>query len=168
VRTLLLMRHAKSSWDRAELEDHDRPLSKRGRRDARMMGALLRDQRLVPDLICVSTAVRARETVDLMVGELSHIATVLVLPELYGASADELVCQIARMPAEVERALLVAHNPGVGALVERLAGERQRMPTSAIAYLRMHIDTWPEILIAPRGDVVHLWRPRDLRPVTGP
>jgi phosphohistidine phosphatase len=168
VRTLLLMRHAKSSWDRAELADHDRPLNRRGRRDARMMGALLRDQRLVPDLICVSTAIRARETVDLMVGEFSDKATIQVLPELYGASLDELVCQIARLPVEVERALLVAHNPGVEALVESLAGQWQRMPTGAIAYLRMRIDGWSEVLVAPRGDVVHVWRPRDLRPSTAP
>ena len=167
MRTLLLMRHAKSSWDRAGLAGHDRPLNRRGRRDARTMGALLRDQRLEPDLICVSSAIRARETVDLLVSEFSETATVHVLPELYGAPADELVCQIGRLPAEVERALLVAHNPGVESLIESLSGEWQRMPTGAIADLRVEITGWSEILVAPRANVVHLWRPRDLGPSTG-
>ena len=103
MKTLLILRHAKSSWKHPELSDHDRPLNKRGRHDAPLIGHLLKEKGLVPDLIISSTAVRAKDTA-------------LVV----GASPDVYIQAISDVAGDnnYSTLLVVGHNPGLEELIE--------------------------------------------------
>ena len=85
MKTLLIMRHAKSSWKEQDLPDHDRPLNKRGKNDAPRMGKLLKDEDLVPDLIMSSTAVRAKKTAELVAKTCKYNGKIVLNHSLYGA-----------------------------------------------------------------------------------
>lgn len=137
-RQLLLLRHAKSSWDDSSLPDHDRPLSPRGRKAARRLAAFVEGARLRPELVLCSSATRARETLDLIADSLGQ-PQMRVEERLYGASATALLDRLRRIPDEVESVLLVGHNPGMQDLALTLAvpGENARriadkLPTGAL------------------------------------
>lgn len=138
---LALVRHAKSDWGHPQLDDHDRPLNARGLRDAPAMAARLADSGFVPDVIVSSTALRARTTAAFF-GERFGIEP-LLLPDLYGASADELL-RIAAEQGEQGAAsvLVVAHDPGMTALAGRLSPDIGHMPTCAVATFTWRQDDW--------------------------
>jgi phosphohistidine phosphatase len=136
---LLLLRHAKSSWDDASIHDRDRPLAKRGRKAARLVGAHLRASSLLPDLVLCSAAVRARETLERL--ELPD-AQARIEDRLYAAGGPEILACIRDEGAAAATLLVIGHNPGVHDLAVELAGgehveaaERLRdgFPTGAIA-----------------------------------
>ncbi|MCR2784218.1 MULTISPECIES: histidine phosphatase family protein [unclassified Microbacterium] len=133
-----LVRHAKSDWGHPQLDDHDRPLNARGLRDAPVMAARLADSGFSPDVIVASTALRARTTAQFF-GEQFAVQPRL-LPELYGASADELLEVAARQGAA--SVLVVAHDPGMSALAGRLSDEIGHMPTCAVATFTWDQDDW--------------------------
>ena len=122
-RRLVIMRHAKSDWPPG-VQDHDRPLNDRGRQEAPLAGAWLREHGLVPDLILCSSAVRTRQTCELVCGELGDAATV---PDpqfddaLYAASAPRMLAVINHVPDTVQTLLVIAHMPGVQELAMHLA-----------------------------------------------
>lgn len=167
MRRLVVLRHAKSAWP-ADVEDHDRPLAGRGRRDAPAAGRWLRDADCIPDLVVCSTAERARQTWELAAAELPARPTVRHEPRLYAADAADLLTVLRETPGDVRTLLLVGHNPGVQDLVLLLAQEalsdalertREKFPTCAIAVLAQQ-DTWPRAtpgralltdLAVPRG-----------------
>lgn len=137
--TLVLVRHAKSDWDNPDLSDHDRPLNKRGRRDAPAMAARLADAGLQPDLILSSTAVRARTTADALAAALD--ANVTPVPELYGASADTLLSRAAGSRSHC--VVVVAHDPGMTDLADELSGGGiTHMPTCAVATFTWETNDW--------------------------
>jgi phosphohistidine phosphatase len=163
AKRLVLLRHAKSSWADADLADHDRPLNRRGRRAATVVGHHLRDAGLVPDLVLCSSAVRARETL----GRLGLAATTDVSVEdpLYGADATELLARLVTVPDSIGSVLVLGHNPGVEDLARLLVADRhtvpERFPTAAVADLRLSIGRWTEI--APRVGRLHGFvTPREL------
>jgi phosphohistidine phosphatase len=136
---LLLLRHAKSSWDDASLPDHDRPLAKRGRRAAERIGAHLRSLALLPDLVLCSSARRTRETLERLALEGVESR---VDDRLYGASDGEILSRIRDVSADVETLLVVGHNPGMQDLAIELSRSdpaepadrlREGFPTGAIA-----------------------------------
>lgn len=161
MKTLLVLRHAKSSWDHSDLADHDRPLNKRGLRAAPRMGQLLVEQDLVPDLILSSTAVRARTTAELVADECESPPSIDYLPSLYGAGPHEYLEAVSAAGGGGERIMVVGHNPGLETLVTVLTGESERMPTAAVARIELDIDEWEEVVDA-RGRLVSLWRPKEL------
>lgn len=136
---LVLVRHAKSDWGNPGLDDHERPLNDRGRRDAPRMARRLAESGFRPDIILSSTAVRARTTAEAFAAELA--VPVALEPELYGAPASTLLSA-----AEATRAhavMVVAHDPGMTALAERLSGGGiGHMPTCAVASFTWHQDDW--------------------------
>jgi len=141
VRSLYLLRHAKSSWDDPALADHDRPLAPRGRRDGKLIAEHLHSEGIEPELVLCSSAVRTQETLELIRSALAG-ATVAVEDELYGASSDELLGRIRAVPDEVASVMVIGHNPGLHQLALVLAasgGERDRLrekfPTAALATL---------------------------------
>lgn len=162
MKTLLLMRHAKSSWDDPGLDDHDRPLNRRGLRDAPRIAAWLMQQGRTPDSVTCSTAVRAEHTARI-VHDVCHVAAPLeVAPELYHADLDAWQRVIRGLPQDSRTALCVGHNPGIEALVAWLTGEARHMPTAAVAVLELRISDWRQF---PDGKPVRewtLWRPKDL------
>ena len=162
VKTLLLMRHAKSNWDDPSLRDFDRPLAERGRRDAPRMARALVALDSMPDLIVSSPAARARETIEAVIREGRLTAPLTFNEAIYDATTAALMQVIRRLPDERQRVLLVGHNPGFEDLLTRLAGERGRMPTAAIACIEFQVDGWDDIEDG-QGKLVWLLTPKQLR-----
>lgn len=167
MKSLLILRHAKSSWKYAELPDHDRPLNKRGKRDAPMMGRLLRQRKLIPDLIISSTAARAMDTALTVARLVGYKKEIMFCASLYGAGPGAYLKAIASLTKEQDHdcslILIVGHNPGVEELVQMLTREFQEMPTCALAVITLPIETWSSLQRhIGQGKVTALWRPREL------
>lgn len=162
MKTLLVQRHAKSSWKHPEVSDHDRPLNKRGRRDAPRMGRFVAAQGLRPDVIVASTARRARRTAEEVARHAGCEGAVQLDRRLYLASPDEIVDVVRGVAGGARRVMVVGHNPGLEDLVARLAGRRETLPTAALAALRLSIRSWTELTASTAGALAGLWRPREL------
>lgn len=146
MKTLLLVRHAKSSWGDPALDDHDRPLNERGLRDAPRMGRLLHERGIRPDVVVTSTAARALATAELIAAELGvDAASVVQEPRLYAAPADRIVRVAAALDERADTAMLVAHDPGTSDLANRLDAGIERMPTCAVAQFTFDIEYWSEL-----------------------
>ena len=158
---LLLLRHAKSSWNSPANSDHERPLNPRGRAAAPRMGELCRELDLVPDLVLSSDSARTRETFDLFAQSAGFAGEVRFLPELYHASASVLLESLADA-GPARRPLLLAHNPGMEDLFERLSGEYERFPTAALAAFQLAIDDWHTPIRRDVCQPAGLWRPKEL------
>jgi len=119
TRRLILLRHAKSAWP--DVPDRDRPLAKRGRRDAPRIGRWLHEHGYQPDVVVVSAATRTRQTWDLVAPELGGLPAVHFEPRAYAASALTLLYLAQELPDRYRTALLIAHNPGLSELATSLA-----------------------------------------------
>ena len=161
MRELLLLRHAKSSWKDSSLSDHQRPLNARGRAAAPRMGTLVRQLELLPELILSSDSARTRETVELFVESAQCDAEIQFLPELYHASSQDLL-ECAQSAGGVHRLMLVAHNPGMEDLYERISGEHEPFPTAALAAFRFNINDWSHQPSRGQAALIGLWRPKEL------
>ena len=162
MKRLLLLRHAKSSWKDLTLADHDRPLKKRGKVAAPRMGALAREQGVVPELVLCSTASRARATAAMFAEEAGYAGEMKFDRELYLAEPSRILDFVAACtPDTVSSVMVVGHNPGLEELVEQLTGEIELFPTAAFAEIHLPITSWKEVCSA-RGALVNLWRPREL------
>lgn len=163
MKTLMLLRHAKSSWKDSEIADHDRPLNKRGKKAAPLMGHFLSIADLVPDLILSSTAIRARETAEAVAKASSYKGSVELLDSLYLAPAGKLLSEAqSHTPDSVGRLLLVGHNPGMEDLVEILCGKREAFPTAALAVFEIGIDRWTALELGVETKVVKVYRPKEI------
>jgi phosphohistidine phosphatase len=143
IRKLVLLRHAKSAWPE-DVPDHDRPLGRRGRRDAPAAGRWLRLRGCAPDHVLCSTARRTRETWHLAESELGRRPPVTFEPEVYGASAGLLLEILHRLPSTASTVVVVGHDPGIPDLALALARMRAKFPTAAIAVLELS-GTWSEL-----------------------
>jgi phosphohistidine phosphatase len=161
MKTLLILRHAKSSRNKP-VEDHDRPLNKRGKEDAPRMGKLLREAGLQPDLIISSTAKRARRTAEEVAQHSGHPGGVELSGDLYLAGPEGYRRVLREVSDEHESVLVVGHNPGLEILLEALTGRGEILPTAALAQVRVEIERWRELDERARGELVALWRPRSL------
>jgi len=162
MKILLILRHAKSSWKDDALPDHDRPLNKRGKADAPRMGALLRREELLPDLVLSSTARRARATAEMAVEESGYEGELRLDRELYSFDAEPYLEVLAELDDDYRCVMVVGHNPAMEELVEVLAGHYERMPTAALAQIELPIENWSELEDEVEGRLVHLWRPKEL------
>jgi len=162
MKTLLLLRHAKSSWKDSDIDDHERPLNKRGKKDAPKMGRLLNNEHLLPDLIISSSAKRCRKTTEHVIHASGYRGETRISNELYEATADTLVDLFAKQPDEVTRLLLIGHNPGLEELLERLIGVYTPLTTAALCLIELPIETWSEINDETRGTLMKTWQPREL------
>jgi phosphohistidine phosphatase len=133
-RTLILLRHAKSDWSREDA-DVDRPLSKRGLREAPQAGRWLARGVASIDLAVVSPANRARKTWELASAELDSRPPASIDDRMYAASANQLLGVVQTLPDDAATVLLVGHNPGIEELVSLLTDESLSMPTSALAVI---------------------------------
>jgi phosphohistidine phosphatase len=154
VKNLLLLRHAKSSWDEPALDDHDRPLSARGVRAARWIASHLRERQLRPELVLSSSARRARQTLDAVQSVLDDAVDVQVDDELYGASAYALVQRLRIVDASIASVMVIGHNPGLEDLAVDLAGDgdptalkqlHTKFPTAALAVLDLDHSEWARL-----------------------
>jgi len=146
MKTLFLVRHAKSSWDNAALPDKERPLNDRGRRDAPKMGERLAKRDVKPDLILSSPAVRALSTAEIVAEKLDYRRKDIVVTErLYAAEVDDLLDVIRQLGDELKCVMLFGHNPEFTELAHRLSGEIAHMPTCAIAEFTFDAKSWSGI-----------------------
>lgn len=145
ARRLLLMRHAKSDWADESLSDHDRPLNRRGQRDAPRMADWLQSTDSIPDLILCSSAQRTQQTVALMNQRWATPAPVMVNNELYLASPETMFSNVRADGGDATTLLVVAHNPGIAQLVSLLSDQPTEMPTAAIAVFDIIVDRWDEL-----------------------
>lgn len=171
MKTILLLRHAKSAWGEPGVSDHDRPLNSRGVRAAELMAEHLLAKAPLPDLILCSTAVRARQTLAPLVERLPPPAPPIALENgLYLASEDVLLNRLRDLPQEVSTVLMIGHNDGMGELAALLAGHgkptllaalREKFPTGALATLQAGIADWSK-LQAGGTTLAAFTRPREL------
>ena len=170
MKTIYMLRHAKSSWDDGSLPDHERPLSARGRAAAPRIGAHMEEAGYLPDLVLCSTATRTRQTLDAVLSELETAPAIEFQEELYLAGPGEMLDLVRSVPDTVESVLLVGHNPGTGTLAAALAGDgpsdrmhlmRAKFPTAGLAIIELSVDRWKDIG-SGGGSLIEFIRPRDL------
>ena len=168
MRTLYLLRHAKSARDDSTLVDHDRPLAARGVRDTRVVADHMRQRGIAPDVVLCSSSRRTRETLDLLGDAVPTGSEIHLEDGLYAASADALLHRLRAVPVAGERVLVIGHNPGLQRLAvylsisgELLSQMKEKFPTAALATLDAPIDAWSD-LDAAGAHLIGFVRPRDL------
>jgi len=162
MKTLIMMRHAKSSWKDPNLTDHQRPLNKRGKKDAPRMGELLRKQALLPELILCSTAERARMTAKLFIKSSGFNGEIRFLNDLYSADTKSYLKILSTLEDDFNRIMVIGHNPELEDLQEMITGKWHRLTTAAIAVLELPIERWEDMNTKVRGTLTHLWRPKEI------
>ena len=160
MKTLLILRHAKSSWNYPELSDYDRPLNARGKRDAPRMGKHLREQGLIPDRILSSSAKRARKTASRVAKACGYPGKVKKLDVFYDTVVGVYFETLQTLPDKYERVMVVGHNPTMEQLVGYVTGQAQRMPTAALAHIELPIQHWEALDLNTVGTLINLWTPK--------
>ena len=150
TKQLFILRHAKSSWDNPGLEDHQRPLAPRGQHACTIMAEHLRTNAIKPELVLCSSARRTRETLDGVAPTGEH----LIEPQLYSASAEDVLGRLRQLPGDISSVMVIGHNPTLQMLVLRLARRdgdgavrsavERKFPTGALATLTFECD-WAEL-----------------------
>jgi phosphohistidine phosphatase len=163
MKTLLLMRHTKSSWKHAEMPDHERPLNKRGNKDAPIMGALIKDKELVPQKILCSSALRATETARMVQEESGFAGETVFLDSYYLAEPNAYLEALQTLPDEIERVMVIGHNPGLEGLLQILSGQIVPLSSGAVAHLVLRIDHWNELNMDGEAELVETFSPGDLK-----
>jgi phosphohistidine phosphatase len=162
TKTLLLLRHAKSSWEDPQLDDHERPLNSRGRRVAPLMGQRLREEQLEPDFVFCSTAVRTRETAALVFAEQTTSRRISYHAELYHAEPAQISRFLNHVDASLQRILIIGHNPGLEDLLATLTGKTVSFPTASLAHVDLNLKSWSQFNSETRGRLAQIWRPREI------
>ena len=162
MKTLLIMRHAKSSWNYPERSDYDRPLNGRGKRDAPRMGEHLRQAGLIPDRILTSSAKRARKTASKVAKSCGYTGKVKKLDALYDTVPGVYFKTLQALPDKYGRVMVIGHNPTMEQLVNHLTGQIERMPTTALAHITLPIQDWRALDLYTKGALVNLWTPKTL------
>lgn len=170
MKRLTVMRHAKSDWGDAELDDFNRPLNERGWKAARRMGRELDQRGFHFDLVLASPAARARETIDAVQQKFDFKAPIRFEQRIYLASEALLLTMVQGLPESVHRPLLVGHNPGLQRLLLHLThhGEHhlrhkigEKYPTGAVAVVELPAHRWDQVE-SGSGEIVDLILPKDL------
>ena len=160
-RTLYLLRHAKSSWKDASLRDFDRPLKGRGRDGAKQIGKRLASEKPHPEMVVCSPAPRTRETADIVLKHAKLKVDVKFDEHIYEASLRDLLHVVSAIPDDKEVVMMIGHNPGFEELTAYLSGEHRRMPTCALAKIRLDVGSWKDIK-AGEGTLASFITPKEL------
>lgn len=169
MKTLYLLRHAKSDWGDSSLKDFDRPLNDRGWKAAKAMGELMRERELVPDVVLVSPAVRTRETLARAQEGFGGSFDAVEERAIYLAETETLIGLIRGAPAKVARLLVIGHNPGMHELALSLTNGpaalrdevAHKYPTAALAEISFDVEDWPDVSPGS-GRLRSFVKPRDL------
>lgn len=159
MKTLMLLRHAKSSWDNPDLSDFSRPLNPRGLEAATYIGTVIYNNHLQPDLIISSPAKRAKQTAVLVKETSQTPAKIHYEEKVYEASPLTLLQVVAGLDDAVRTVLLVGHNPGMEGFIKLLTDEAQTMTTATLVKINLYSDKWSEVS-ASRGTLEMLIRPK--------
>jgi len=162
MKTLLILRHAKSSWEFTELPDHDRPLNNRGKRDAPRIGKTLLKEGLIPQVIISSSAIRAYSTAEKVAKACGYKGKILADSSLYGTGYTAYLNILRSQHDRFDIVMLVGHNPQSEQLLEILTGKMVNMPTCTVACVNLSISRWKELNVQTKGEFVNIWRPKEL------
>lgn len=162
MKTLLIMRHAKSSNKDEDITDHERPLNKRGKLAAPRMGRLLKEEGLIPDHILSSSAKRARSTAEAVADQSGYEGEVQVSTDLYATGPGAFIRVLQFLPDNHCRVLAVGHNPGLEELLELLTKQVKTIPTGGIVQIELPIQSWKELSETTQGTMIYFWKPREL------
>jgi phosphohistidine phosphatase len=162
MKTLFLLRHAKSSWKDESLPDFERPLNRRGKQASEKIGRYLKHEEIVPELILSSPAVRARETIE-RVSKTAKLGVEIRFDQrIYEAGGLRLLEVVSQIENERKTVLLVGHNPGMEELLMLLTGSSEKLPTAALARLEIKSSKWANAADR-RARLAWLVKPRELR-----
>ncbi|MCA1574451.1 MAG: histidine phosphatase family protein [Acidobacteria bacterium] len=164
MKTLLLLRHAKSSWKDSSLPDFERPLNDRGRKAAELVGKFIARQNVTIDLVISSPAVRARQTIDLVLRAARRSPELRFDQRVYEASPTRLLEITSQIEDDRKSVLLVGHNPGMEELLALLVGAEQHMPTASLAKVLLSSKKWDKIL-AEKGVLESFVKAKELKPL---
>ena len=162
MKKLLLLRHAKSSWDDASIPDHDRPLNRRGRQNAMEIGKYLKERKIIPEQIISSTANRAHETAKLVALNSGYRNRVKTSISLYEASFKDYVLLIQNIDDAYKIILIIGHNPILESILEKVTGELHVMKTCSLANIDLPLDNWKTFDVGVKGTLVDLVKAREL------
>ena len=161
MKTIYLLRHAKSSWKDESLSDIERPLNGRGKKAAETMGAFLKREKILVDLVLSSSAVRARQTIDRVLVAANIVTDVRFDERIYEAGVQRLVEIVRQIENGKKNVVLVGHNPGFEELLEWLTGTIERMQTGALAKIGLKTSSWNSIS-EKSGTLEWIVRPKQL------
>lgn len=160
MKTLYLLRHAKSSWDDSSLSDFERPLNERGLNAAPFIGEVITRRGYSPSIIISSPAKRAATTAELVEKSAGLNSALRFDHRIYEASPNTLCTVAAEIDDGMDSAMLVGHNPGMEGFIRYLTVRIEPMPTAALAVIKLSIDSWKDI-DAECGTIVEIVRPKD-------
>jgi phosphohistidine phosphatase len=162
MKTLLLLRHAKSSKDDPSLADFDRPLNDRGEHDAKLIGSFISEKKIRPDLVMSSPAERAQRTTELVLTAASLRLKPGFDERIYEAGTRDLLEVLSEIKFDPDMVMLVGHNPGFEELFHALTNETIDLPTASLVSIQLAIHTWSKV--RPKiGKVGWLVTPRELK-----
>jgi phosphohistidine phosphatase len=161
MKTIYLLRHAKSSWKDESLSDIERPLNGRGKKAADTMGAFLKREKILVDLVLSSSAVRARQTIDRVLVSANIVTDVRFDERIYEAGVQRLVEVVRQIENGKKNVILVGHNPGFEELLEWLTGTIERMQTGALAKIGLKTSSWNSVS-EKSGTLEWIVRPKQL------
>jgi phosphohistidine phosphatase len=169
MKELILMRHGKSSWKNILLDDFDRSLKKRGKKDARFMAEFLASKEILPDLILASSALRTQQTTEL-INETFELdkSHVRFFESFYLADQKELMKTLNELDNNFGVVMIIGHNPTMEYFTTSLTNQSVTFPTAAVAHIKLEISNWSELRITtPYGKLLNLWYPKDLLKIEG-
>lgn len=166
MKTIFLLRHAKSSWDDDSLSDFERPLNRRGLATAPFVGEVMASRGYSPSAVISSPAKRAATTAALVCEAAGLEGDIRYDERIYEASPGSLTTVVSQLDDSLASAMIVGHNPGMESFIRRLTGEVEPMPTAALAVIQLNIDSWSEIE-AGSGVLVEVIRPKDEKSTAG-
>src|SRR5215218_4055312 len=161
MRTLYLLRHAKSSWADESMQDFDRPLANRGREACATIGEFIKEKGIDFDLVLVATAVRTRETIELVKERAEFRIEVRYDERIYEATTSQLLEVISQVDDDRESVLLVGHNPGIEELLALLTGQHVQVTTATFAKININAPKWSAEL-GNNGTLDWIVRPKEL------
>jgi phosphohistidine phosphatase len=161
MKTLLVLRHAKSSRDNPHLDDHDRPLNDRGLRDAPRVGAMLKNSNLIPDEILSSTARRAQDTARLAAGSCDFSKDIQLIEEFYPGEPEDYITTLQNLSDKTNCVMVVGHNPGIEELIWTLTGQPAEVPTAGLTHLELPVDSWRQLAAKTKVRLISIWRPKE-------
>jgi phosphohistidine phosphatase len=159
MKTVLLLRHAKSSWNHPELNDRERPLNKRGKRQAPEMGKLIYTENLTPDLILSSPARRACKTAEAVAKNCGYDGEIDQIDDFYPGEPVDYLRVLSELPDGARRVMVVGHNPGLEEFLRVLIGETRPFSTAALAQVDLPLESWHELTAATHGTLVRILHP---------
>ena len=159
TKTLLLMRHGKSSWKDKKIPDHERPLKKRGKAASAEIGKILRENELIPQAILSSPALRASETAEIVAKESGFPGKITFIDSFYMAEPDVYINYLKGLDDSLERVMIVSHNPGLEAFMQLLDGRLEALPTGSMVYLCLNINHWSDLSFETDAELIGFWDP---------